>query len=288
MSVRLVVLSGLSGAGKSVALHALEDMGYYCIDNLPADLLPACAGQMMSAEGAVYENAAVGIDARNPSRSLKRLPEILNDLRAKGLECQLLFLEAEDAILIKRFSETRRRHPLTSGDLSLAEAIARERDLLGPLASSADLRVDTSLTTMHQLRDIVRLRLAGGPPGTLSVLFVSFGFKHGVPRDADFVFDVRCLPNPHWEAHLRPLTGQDKPVIDFLACDPLVEEMFHSVTDFLETWIPRYQAENRSYLTVALGCTGGQHRSVYLVERLARHFRDRGRWAVIARHRELS
>jgi UPF0042 nucleotide-binding protein len=286
--VRLVVVSGLSGAGKSVALHTLEDMGYYSIDNLPADLLPAFAEQMASSEGPVYESAAVGIDARNPARSLQHLPGILNGLRAQGMECQLLFLEADDPILIKRYSETRRRHPLTAGDISLAEAIARERDLLGPLASSADLRIDTSLTNLHQLRDIIRLRLAGGPPGTLSVLFLSFGFKHGVPRDADFVFDLRCLPNPHWEPHLRPLTGRDPEVIDYLACDALVAEMESSVSAFLDAWIPRFQAESRSYLTVALGCTGGQHRSVYMVEKLATRFREGGRWAVVVRHRELS
>jgi UPF0042 nucleotide-binding protein len=286
--MRLVVVSGLSGAGKSVALHTLEDLGYYCTDNLPAELLPAFAAQMMRPDGPDYSQAAVGIDARNPSRALARFPEILNDLRARGMECQLLFLEADDAILIKRFSETRRRHPLSTDTISLGEAIARERQLLGALASTADLRVDTSVTTLHQLRDIVRLRVGGGPPGTLSVLFLSFGFKHGVPRDADFVFDVRCLPNPHWDQHLRPLTGLDRPVQDFLACDALVQEMYVALREFLESWIPRFQAESRSYLTVALGCTGGQHRSVYMAERLAEHFRGQRRWAVIARHRELS
>jgi len=286
--MRLVVVSGLSGAGKSVALHTLEDLGYYCTDNLPAELLPAFAAQMMRPDGPDYSNAAVGIDARNPSRALGRFPQILNDLRGRGMECQLLFLEADDPILIKRFSETRRRHPLSSETVSLAEAIARERELLGPLSSTADLRVDTSLTTLHQLRDIVRLRVGGGPPGTLSVLFLSFGFKHGVPRDADFVFDVRCLPNPHWDHRLRPLTGLDAPVQEFLGCDALVEEMYVALRGFLENWIPRFQAESRSYLTVALGCTGGQHRSVYMVDRLAGHFRRQQRWAVIARHRELS
>jgi UPF0042 nucleotide-binding protein len=286
--MRLIVVSGLSGAGKSIALHTLEDLGYFCIDNLPADLLPAFAERMMHADGAGYDTAAVGIDARNPSPALERLPDILGELRGKGMECQLLYLEADDPILISRFSETRRRHPLSRGDVPLAEAIARERRLLEPLASSADLRIDTSLTTLHQLRDIVRLRVGDGRPGGLSILFQSFGFKHGVPRDADFVFDVRCLPNPHWDPHLRPLTGTDPPVQAFLGCDPLVQEMLAGLRDFLESWVPRFQAENRSYLTVAFGCTGGQHRSVYMVERLAEHFRGLGRWAVIVRHRELS
>jgi UPF0042 nucleotide-binding protein len=286
--VRLVVVSGLSGAGKSVALHTLEDLGYYCIDNLPVDLLPALASQMTSPGSPDYEFTAVGIDARNPSRALERFPSILNELRSHCVDCQLVFLEAEDPILIKRFSETRRRHPLTSDEVSLAEAIARERQLLGPLASCADLRIDTSLTTLHQLRDLVRLRVGGGAPGALSVMLLSFGFKHGVPRDADFVFDVRCLPNPHWEPHLRPLTGRDAPVVEFLGCDALVDEMFEDLAGFLQDWIPRFEAENRAYLTVALGCTGGQHRSVYMAERLGEHLRAHGRWSVIVRHRELT
>jgi UPF0042 nucleotide-binding protein len=278
------VVSGLSGAGKSVALHTLEDLGFYCIDNLPSNLLPGFAAQMTRAGGPDYENAAVGIDARDPSKDLEQLPRILGELRGQGMECQLLFLEADDDILIKRFSETRRRHPLTRRDLPLGEAIARERRLLGSLASAADLRIDTSLTTLHQLRDLVRLRV-GSPPGTLSVMLMSFGFKHGVPRDADFVFDVRCLPNPHWEPHLRPLTGRDAPVAAYLGCDPMVNEMLEALGSFLDTWTPRFEAENRAYLTIALGCTGGQHRSVYLAERLAE--RLRARWRVIVRHREL-
>ncbi len=286
--MKLFVVSGLSGAGKSVALNTLEDMGYYCIDNLPANLLPAFANQMVTPNGVPYENAAVGIDARNPAQALEKFPAIIADLRSRGVACDLLYLEADEPILIKRFSETRRRHPLTGDGVSLAEAIARERELLGELAEHADLRLDTSLTTLHQLRDLIRSRVGRSSDMALSLLMESFGYKHGMPRDADFVFDVRCLPNPHWVPALRPLTGKDAPVAEFLAAAPLVDEMYESVRSFLEQWIPRFQAENRSYLTVALGCTGGQHRSVYLAERLGRHFRSQTKINVIVRHREMA
>ncbi len=286
--MKLFVVSGLSGAGKSVALNTLEDMGYYCIDNLPANLLPAFANQMVAPNGVPYDNAAVGIDARNPAQALEKFPAIIADLRSRGVACELLFLEADDPILIKRFSETRRRHPLTGDRVSLAEAIARERELLGELAEHADLRLDTSLTTLHQLRDLIRSRVGLSVGIALSLLMESFGYKHGMPRDADFVFDVRCLPNPHWVPALRPLTGKDAPVAEFLAAAPLVDEMFESVRSFLEQWIPRFQADNRSYLTVALGCTGGQHRSVYLAERLGRYFQSQGEINVIVRHREMA
>jgi len=285
--MRLIVVSGLSGAGKTVALNTLEDVGYYCIDNLPANLLPAFAAQVIR-EQLPYENSAVGIDARNPADALQRFPAIFAELRARGVRCELLFLEAEDDILIKRFSETRRRHPLSGEQVSLAEAITLERNLLADLADIADMRLDTSRTNVHQLREMVRTRIGHDMPGILSLLIESFGFKHGMPGDADFVFDVRCLPNPHWVPRLRPLTGRDEDVALFLADDPLVDEMFEDLRVFLERWIPRFQAENRSYLTVALGCTGGQHRSVYLVERLAQYFQDQGNVVVILRHRELS
>jgi len=284
--MRLIVVSGLSGAGKTVALNTLEDLGYYCIDNLPANLLPAFAAQVLK-ERVPYENSAVGIDARNPADALQRFPGIFAELREREVRCELLFLEAEDNILIKRFSETRRRHPLSGEQVSLAEAIALERDVLADLADNADMRLDTSRSNVHQLREMVRDRIGHHTPGVLSLLIESFGFKHGMPADADFVFDVRCLPNPHWVPRLRPLTGRDTDVALFLADDPLVDEMFEDLRAFLDRWIPRFQAENRSYLTVALGCTGGQHRSVYLVERLAQHFQDQGAVIVILRHREL-
>lgn len=284
--MRLIVVSGLSGAGKSVAMDALEDLGYYCIDNLPVKLLPALAAELESATQPAYERAAVAIDARAPAAALRNLPEIIEELRERGVANDLVFLEADENTLIKRFSETRRKHPLTARNLSLAEAIKRERTILAPLRNIADLCVDTSRLHLHRLRDLVRERIDRRPQGTLSLLFQSFGYKHGVPADADMVFDSRCLPNPHWVPRLRPLTGRDAAVVEFLESQPVVEEMFQELESFLALWVPRFEAENRAYLTVAVGCTGGQHRSVYLVERLARHFRGR-REPVLVRHREL-
>ncbi|NIW86614.1 MAG: RNase adapter RapZ [Gammaproteobacteria bacterium] len=284
--MRLIVVSGLSGAGKSIAMDALEDLGYYCIDNLPVKLLPALATDLEGATQPASERAAVAIDARTPAGTLGNLPTVIGELRERGVVHDLVFLEADESTLIKRFSETRRKHPLTARNVSLAEAIRRERSLLAPLRNIADICVDTSRLHLHQLRDLVRERIDRRPQKTLSVLFQSFGYKQGVPPDADMVFDSRCLPNPHWVPRLRPLTGLDAAVIEFLESQPLVEEMFQELKAFLELWVPRFEAENRTYLTIAIGCTGGQHRSVYLVERLARHFRTH-REAVLVRHREL-
>ena len=284
--MRLIVVSGLSGAGKSVAMEALEDLGYYCVDNLPANLLPAFSDELAEAAGSAYERAAVAIDARNPADALQRSPAMIVQLRNKGVVNELLFVEAEDGILIKRFNETRRKHPLTVGDISLGEAIQKERELLGPLRREADICIDTSRTNLHQLRDIIRERVDGRPLKVLSLLFESFGYKLGLPTDSDMVFDIRCLPNPYWESNLRPLTGRDREVVEFLESQTMVEEMFHDIRDFLESWIPKYEAGNRSYLTIAIGCTGGRHRSVYLAERLAKHFRSR-RKGVMVRHREM-
>lgn len=284
--MKLIIVSGLSGAGKSIALHTLEDMGYYCVDNLPVGLLQAFASEMQSGERSLYENAAVGIDARNCLRDLRHFPDTVQALRKTGLSVEIFFLQAEDETLLKRFSETRRKHPLTGDGLSLADAIRLERELLGPIAANADLILDTTRTHIHQLRDLLRDRARKSAP-TLSLLFQSFGYKHGVPSDADFVFDVRCLPNPHWEPELRPLSGLDREVAAFLEKQPLVSQLYEEIRSFLETWIPRFEEDNRSYMTVALGCTGGQHRSVYMAERLARHFR-RNRIHVLTRHRELS
>jgi len=285
--MRLFLVSGTSGSGKSIVLHALEDLGFYCIDNLPVNLLPAFAEEMVRVDHHPYQDAAIGIDARNLANDLAQFAEIADGLRARDLDCKILFLDAEDVTLLKRFSETRRRHPLTRARIPLAEAIRRERALLEPISLRADLRIDTSHTNVHQLRDLIHARI--GPDGAeqMSLLFKSFGFKHGVPVDADFVFDVRCLANPHWEPRLRALTGRDDEVIEFLQNQPHVDPMFESIKTFLETWLPRFEAENRSYMTIAIGCTGGQHRSVYFVERLARHFTS-GSTRALSQHRELS
>ena len=285
--MKLVIVTGLSGSGKSVALHALEDLGYYCIDNLPVFLLEGFVSRLQGQGDDFYRLAAIGIDARNQSSGLKQAKKQVKMLRNKGLQCEIIFLEAQPDTLIRRFSETRRKHPLTGPNRPLAEAIELERQLLEPFLSDADLHIDTTHTNVHELRDIVRTRL-GDPEGmTLSLLFQSFGFKHSVPADADFVFDVRCLPNPHWQTELRPLTGLDEKVIDFLEKNSSVNSMREDLVGFLENWIPRFEADGRSYVTVAVGCTGGQHRSVYMTEKLATHFRDKGR-KVLTRHRELS
>ena len=284
--MKLLIVSGLSGSGKSVALHTLEDLDYYCIDNLPVGLLEPFAQQLLDNPPVGQDNAAVGIDARNQSEDLQRFPQMLAALRERGIQCEILYLQADDETLLKRFSETRRKHPLSKGSLSLADAIRQERSLLEPIAGHAALHIDTTHTNVHQLRDLIQERVGAKTDGTLSLLFKSFGFKHGVPKDADFVFDLRCLPNPHWDARLRPLTGLDSDVVEYLGTQPLVDEMYEVIRGFLETWIPRFECENRSYLTVALGCTGGQHRSVYLAERLGRHFKTRYP-SVLVRHREL-
>ncbi len=283
--MRLIIVSGLSGSGKSIALHVLEDLGYYCIDNLPIALLPALASQ--ADIEAAPDKYAVGIDARSTGGTLEDFPAMLRDLRGHGVEYEIFFLDADDTTLLKRFSETRRKHPLSNQKVPLEEAIELERRLLEPLSNAADLVIDTSLTNVHQLRDLVRQRVADKPPRTLSILFESFGYKHGVPADADFVFDVRCLPNPHWQPELRALTGYDKPVADFLEKQSQVDRMYQDLITLLENWLPQFEADNRNYMTIAIGCTGGQHRSVYLVERLARHFREQERH-VLTRHRELA
>jgi len=279
--VQLVLISGLSGSGKSIALAALEDSGYYCVDNLPALLLPQLVRQL---EDDGYAQVAVAIDMRG-GKSTAALPLVLRDLaRLPNMALRFVFLDARDEVLIQRFSETRRRHPLATGDITLAEAIAAERtalELLIPLAH----RIDTSHLRPNALRGFVRELAAAPATEGLTLLFQSFGFKYGLPLDADLVFDVRCLPNPHYDPQLRPLTGRDAAVIDFLAGQTDVEAMFADIERFIATWLPAWLRENRSYLTVALGCTGGQHRSVYFAERLAAAFRDRLR--VLVRHRNL-
>ena len=285
-AMKFVIVTGLSGSGKSVALNTLEDLGFYCIDNLPSFLLESFADAIIYGHATRFAETAVGIDARNAADDLRRVPPVVARLRAAGVAAEIVFLEADDEVLVQRFSETRRRHPLTDAATSLADAIRRERELLGSFLSNADLRIDTTRLNLHELRDLMRRRVAKRPAGVMAILFQSFGFKRGVPRDADLVFDARCLPNPHWEMALRPLTGRDPEVAAFLEKDPRVPALLQHITGFLEAWIPCFHDEGRSYLTVAVGCTGGQHRSVYLVERLAEHFRG-VEPNVLVSHREL-
>ncbi|MCG5500681.1 RNase adapter RapZ [Ectothiorhodospira lacustris] len=286
--MKLVIVSGLSGSGKTVALHALEDAGYYCIDNLHLELLPAVVSQLRQSPQAGYGEAAVGIDARSGIESLDQFGRIVNEIRAMGVELQIIFLYAELETLLRRFSETRRRHPLARRGIPLMEAINLERNLLGVIADHADLAIDTTRTNVHQLSQSIRERVRQAGLRGLSLLIQSFGFKYGSPVDSDFVFDVRCLPNPHWQPGLSAFTGKDPAVIRFLENEPMVAAMFDSLRDFLTTWIPQFENDNRSYLTVSIGCTGGRHRSVYLTERLSRHFREIRGDGVSTRHRELS
>ena len=284
--MKLVIISGLSGSGKTVALHTLEDEGFYCVDNLPLGLLPGFAEQIRKNQIQIYDQVAVGIDARSGVSDLRNFREIVKTVKATGIEVEIIFFQADVNTLIKRFSDTRRRHPLAKKGIPLAEAIDIERNLLSPVALDADLCLDTTHTNVHQLRDLVKERVLNRAEGQLSVLFQSFGFKHSVPTDSDFVFDVRCLPNPHWEAKLRHLTGQDPEVQDFLNAHEDVHDMFNHIRNFLEFWIPQFARQNRYYLTVSIGCTGGQHRSVFLAEQLRDYFQDKLP-NVSLRHREM-
>ncbi len=284
--MRLVIISGLSGSGKSVALNMLEDLDFYCIDNVPAALLDTMISQLTASKDSIYDNLAVGVDARNRARDLDSLPELIKDLRNRGVMCEVVFLHAEDEILLKRYAETRRKHPLSDEGLGLKEAISRERELLGPIIDVAELIIDTTRTGVYELRDAIRDRIGTRNEPTLSILIESFGFKHGIPADADFVFDLRCLPNPYWETHLRGLTGKDSAIVQYLDALETVQNMYQDIVKFLEHWIPEYTDFNRNYLTVALGCTGGQHRSVYMAEKIATKLAE-NHDQVMTRHNEL-
>ena len=284
-AIHLIVLTGLSGGGKTVALRALEDLDFYCVDNLPGSLLPHLVQAVLQDCSSRRRRIAVGMDVRNRGEDFSHLPSVLSELAASGVEVHLIFLDCRDEVLIKRYSETRRRHPLALRGVSLADAIVEERRLLRPLIAIAEKVIDSSDLNVHQLRRLVATGYAQTTKG-LTLMFQSFAFRRGLPLDADFVFDARCLPNPHWQPHLRPLSGKDAPVRDFLDGEPLVGEFFSDTARWLDTWIPRFEQDDRSYLTIAVGCTGGRHRSVYLVEKLAAHYRDQ-REAVLTFHREL-
>ncbi|WP_248806641.1 RNase adapter RapZ [Pseudomonas sp. MWU13-2100] len=285
--MRLIIVSGRSGSGKSTALDVLEDNGYYCIDNLPAGLLPELAERALIHTELAQPLVAVSIDARNLPSHLSRFPELLDEVRSRHIHCDVLYLDADEETLLKRFSETRRRHPLSSANRSLAEAIRDESNLLGPISDLADLKVNTTHLNLYQLRDTIKLRLLNQPePGT-AFLVESFGFKRGMPVDADLVFDVRCLPNPYWKPELREQSGLDQAVVDYLAAQADVEEMYQDISSYLLKWLPRFAASNRAYVTIAIGCTGGHHRSVYLTERLGKALQQSLK-NVQVRHRDLS
>ncbi len=284
--MKLLIVSGLSGSGKSIVLDTLEDCGYYCIDNLPLTLLSGFVSQVMQSDVGTYERTAIGVDARNQTESLLRFTDIVNAIRKRGVECEIIFLQAEENVLLKRYSETRRKHPLTSASIALTEALSIEKEMMEPVLRYADIVLDTSRTYVQQLRELVKSQIEKNNDQHLSLQFQSFGFKHGIPLDVDFMFDVRCLPNPYWDPDLRRFTGKDQAVIDFLDKSDSAQALFQDIRQFLESWVPRFNTDNRSYLTVGIGCTGGQHRSVYLVEKLVNYFKTTD-LNVIVRHREL-
>ena len=284
--LRLIIVSGLSGSGKSVALHVLEDLGYYCIDNLPVGLMLAAVDEVRAYGGDAPQLLAVGVDARNRTDNLSALPDLLRELRDQNVKTDIIFLHADDKILLQRFGETRRRHPLAEQGTQLRAAIASERAVLSEVQLSADLIIDTSQTSIYELADSVRSRVDRRAPESLSVLIESFGFKYGIPADADFVFDLRSLPNPYWTMELRGLNGLDEEVQRFLDKQVKFVEMFEDIRQFLGRWVPHYENANRGYLTIALGCTGGQHRSVYMTEKLAATLREQHD-PILTRHNSL-
>lgn len=285
--MQLVIVSGMSGAGKTVALKQYEDLGYYCIDNLPIALIGGRSSRVIKSLEGRYEKLAIGIDARASPREIKAFPKYLARLRERKVPVRVIFLTANDAVILQRYAETRRKHPLTGPQISLEEAIAKERRLLMPIAESSDFVINTGDFNLHQLREAIRQREPAAERGKLGITFVSFGFKNGAPEGIDYLFDVRCLPNPHWDTKLRPKTGRDAEVVAFLEQHPDVQNMLGDIRKFLETWLPKIAAQDVSYLTVAVGCTGGRHRSPYIVERLAQHFR--GSYdPITVTHRELS
>lgn len=283
--MKLVIVSGLSGSGKTIALHTLEDAGYFCVDNLPVGMLVDFITTMQTNKPALYDLLAVSVDARCDVDDMAHFESILKELRALEVEVTTLFLTSKVEKLLTRFSETRRKHPLTRRGLPLVEAIHLERSILKTIKAHADLSVDTSELNVHELRHIIHRRLVEKSREGMAILIQSFGFKHGLPADTDFMFDVRCLPNPHWEGNLRPYTGRDQPVIDYLESFEEVRRMKQSIIDFLRQWIPCFEQEGRSYMTVSIGCTGGQHRSVYLAQKICEELSSE-RDLVSLRHRE--
>ncbi|NNC23748.1 RNase adapter RapZ [Salinisphaera sp. USBA-960] len=284
--MKLIIVSGLAGAGKSVVLQTLEDIGYFSIDNLPLAMLRDVSASTLTAEGLDYERLALGIDTRAGRERLADLPQRIDNLRAAGVDVELMFVTADPGTILGRFDQTRRRHPLATADLALPEAIRADRDALSAIEDSADVTIDTSRTNIHELRDIVRNRVESGQPGSVAILLQSFGFKHGIPDGVDFCFDARCLPNPYWDPELRQATGRDPGVAAFFEADQATQTYLTDLSNFFETWLPAFAHGDRAYVTIAIGCTGGNHRSVYLVEQLAKSCRAHYE-PVIVRHNEI-
>jgi len=283
--MKLVIISGRSGSGKSSALHALEDEGFYCVDNLPASML-SLLPQTLKSSHHEPPTMAVSIDVRNLPGALENFGELIVELKQQSVECQVLYLDAGCENIMKRYSATRRKHPLSDDNISLLEAIELEKELMAPVLAEANIHIDTSHMSVHEIRERVREQVCGDTSKSMTLMFQSFGFKYGVPSDADFIFDVRCLPNPFWVESLRAHTGLETPVIDFLKNEGDVVAMLDDVSQFVEKWIPKFESGQRSYMTVAIGCTGGQHRSVYICKTLGDLFSDK-LGQVQVRHREL-
>ena len=278
--MELIIISGRSGSGKSVALHALEDMGYYCVDNMPLPLIPQLAELLAQTNS----SAVISLDIRN----LPNNPNEIIDLQTQleHYNTKIIFLDCERNTLIRRYSDSRRLHPLSTKDLSLESAIDLEDSLLDPLIHQANHIIDTTHLSSHELAESLRMLLQGASDKGLNIVVESFGFKYGLPLDADYVFDVRFLPNPHWNPELRPMTGLEQPVIDFLERQTEVHQFIYHTRNYLELWLPQLEQNNRSYLTIAIGCTGGKHRSVFVAEQIGKYFEAKGKKVQI-RHRSL-
>ncbi len=285
--MKLVIVSGLSGSGKTIALHTLEDGGYFCVDNLPTGLLSIFTSSMKNNKPTPYDLIAVSVDARCDIDDMGHFDHIIDEIRAMEVEVEIIFLTTRAEKLLTRFSETRRKHPLSHRGLALNEAIIAERNILKNISSRADHTIDTSNLNVHELRDIINKRLIHSSDDSMAILIQSFGFKHGLPADTDFMFDVRCLPNPHWESSLRTYTGKDQPVIDYLESFAEVQDMKRSIIEFVQRWIPCFESDGRSYMTVSIGCTGGQHRSVYLAQKITSELKKMHD-NVSIRHRECN
>lgn len=285
--MRILIITGLSGSGKSVALNTLEDDDFYCVDNLPVSLLPTLIDQCLKEGKEYHEKVAIGIDSRSGNESIDNLLDIVKKLKKDKVPIEVLFFGAEINTLIKRFSETRRKHPLTTQDVPLIKAIHLEKEMLSKIADYADLNIDTTKTNVRQLRTLVNEVVVSKSSSGLTIVLQSFGFKHGSPNDTDFMFDVRCLPNPYWQSNLRNLSGKDTAVINYLGSYPEVDRMIKSIIVFMQQWIPLFEEEDRSYLTISIGCTGGHHRSVYCVNQLAHELGETMHQPITVRHREF-
>lgn len=281
----LIVISGMSGSGKTIALRTLEDLNFYCVDNLPIEMLPQFAKHVLENN---YKRVSVGVDVRSSEQALQALPELLADLKKQQINVSLVFLTSDDSVILSRYSETRRAHPLSSKKhkFSLSQAIKYEREIMEPVAHVADLLIDTSQLTAAQLRQKIWRQVSDHKDNKVSILLESFAFKRGVPYDADFVFDARCLPNPFWEKELREYCGKDKPIQEYLESKPIVQDYFNDIRSLISKWLPSFEEHDRSYITIAIGCTGGKHRSVFIVEKLAKSLKEHRKHLLI-QHREL-